>query len=181
MSQEIIKYTVSEASRIDKEIRQLAKTSNVAKVKIGLELASRLKEVNDNKLYKKLDEQAYPSFPRYIETIGIAYKTAMELINVYETFVLSAGYSIDELAEISYRKLTEIKPYLFEKVDGKYQLSKPKRELKEMVSAASSDLTIDDIRQLRRDKEVGEHDHEWEIITTQVCKICKLREFRGKK
>lgn len=167
--------TITVASRIDKEIRKLSGVYSAARVKIGLELASRLKEVKDNKLYKLLDEKAYPSFNKYIESLGIKYTTAMELIGLYETYILIGGYSIEELAEISYHKLTQIKPYLFEKREGAYKLSKSKTELKKWVKEAESDLSINDLRIKRAEAEVGEHEHNW--LHFKRCNLCKIVEY----
>jgi len=171
--------TTIDAATIDKEVRELVSVYHQARIKIGLELAKRLKQVDEEGLYKKLDADSYTSFKVYLDSIGIAYKTAREIIGVYETFVLVGGKTIDELAGIGYHKLTAIKPYLFERVDGQYQLMRPREEMDQLLSDAKSDMTTDDLIQKRRDKEVGAHDHDWKSIHYKQCTICRLKEFHG--
>ena len=168
-----------DAAEIDKEVRELVSVFHQARIKIGLELASRLKQIDDRNLYKKLDADSYTSFKVYLDSIGIAYTTAREIIGVYETFVLVGGKTIDELAHIGYHRLTAIKPYLFEKIEGQYQLMRPKEEMEQLLSDAQSDITTDDLIQKRRDKEVGKHEHEWKQISYHQCTVCRLKEFRG--
>lgn len=172
--------TYQDAALVDKEVRELVSVFHQARIKIGLELAKRLKQVDEDQLYKKLDADSYPSFKTYLDSIGISYKTAREVIGVYETFVLVGGKTIDELANIGYHKLTAIKPYLFGRVDGEYQLMRPKEEMDQMLSDAQSDMTTDDLVQKRRDKEAGPHDHDWRDIRYRQCSVCRLKEFHGK-
>lgn len=176
MTTEIIKYTLADASKIDKEMRQLVGAYSAAKIKVGLEMGKRLSEVENNKLYLKLDSQAYPTFHRYLESLNINYKTAREVIGLYETYVVAAGISIDELVQFSYAKLAVLKPKFFDKVDGQYILAGPKTELQKWLSDASSDITIEDFKQKVREEEAGEHEHQFEIIKQRVCKVCKLKE-----
>lgn len=164
---------------IDQEVRDLVSVYHQARIKIGLELAKRLKKIDEEKIYKKLDETSYPSFKRYLDSIGINYKTAREIIGVYETFVLAGGKTIDQLAKIGYHRLTTIKPYLFEKQDGQYVLVKPQEELDQLLSDAESDITTDDLMQARRDKEVGPHEHDFSEIHYRQCKLCRLKEYYG--
>lgn len=169
--------TITDAARIDKEVRELVLVFHQARIKIGLELAKRLKQVDEENLYKKLDADSYTSFKIYLDSIGIAYKTAREIIGVYETYVLTAGKTIDELSSIGYHRLTALKPYLFDKQDGQYQLTKSPEELDQLLMDAKSDMTTDDLMQKRRDKEVGPHDHDMVTITYKRCKACGLKEF----
>lgn len=168
-----------DVAAIDKEVRGLVAVYHQARIKIGLELAKRLKQIDDEGLYKRLGTDSYTSFKTYLDSIGISYKTAREIIGVYETYVLAAGKTIEELANIGYHRLTAIKPYLFEKVEGQYQLTKPKEELDQMLSDASSEMTTDDLMQKRRDKEVGPHAHDFVEISFQKCKVCGLKEYHG--
>ena len=170
------KYTIQEVSKLDKEIRNLSNMFSAARLKIGLETASRLLLIEDNKLYLKLDEKAYPNFSRYIESVGMNYKTARQLMSILQTFVMIAGTPIEELAKISYPKLSVLKPYLFHKENGKYVLSKSLAEYKKWLNDAASDLSIEDLKQSRREKEVGDHPHEWEHFKSKRCRVCKLRE-----
>lgn len=169
--------SVNTASKIDKEIRKLSGLYSAARIKIGMELAIRLKEVRDNKLYKVLDEKAYPSFYKYIESLGLKYPTITELIGLYETYVLVGGYSIEELAKISYNKLAIIKPYLFDKEEGEYKLSKSKTELNKWVKEAESDISINDLMIKRKESELGRHDHMWFKI--KKCKFCGIVEYEN--
>jgi hypothetical protein len=175
----IKRYTISDAAKLDKEARQLVNVFSVAKIKIGLELASRLKEIEDNRLYEKLDDSAYKTFPQYLDSLNIKYKTAREIIGLYETYVLTAGMSVDELTKIAYHKLTTIKPFLFSKEAGEYKLIKPKEELHKWIADAKSDMTHDDLMQKRRELEAGEHTHDF--YTIRVCKICRLKEIYNDK
>ena len=43
------------------------------------------------------------------------------------------------------------------------------------ISDAKSDMSIDDLRQKRREIKSGEHDHEFETITFKRCVECGLR------
>lgn len=176
----ITKYTIADISKMDRESRELVGVYSASRIKIGLELARRLKEFEDNRLYLRLDENSYNNFPSYLKSLGVNYKTAREVIGLYETYVLVGGMSIDELAKIEYHKLTTIKPHLFKKEAGEYKLTKPKAELKRWISEAKSDITQEDLLQMRREEEAGDHDHNdpsnWEYITLRVCKVCKLRE-----
>jgi hypothetical protein len=176
----IVRYTIDDATRLDSEMKQLLQIYSAAKIRTGMELAKRLKEVEDNKLYLKLDEQAYPSFPRYMESLGISYKVARDLISLYDCFVLAAGYSVEELSKTPYYKLVQIKPLLFKKEKGEYLAIKTKKEIDSWVSDAKSDLSIEDLKQKRHEDEVGPHEHDFETITFNKCRICKLKEYQGK-
>lgn len=175
-TKEIIKYSVSDAAQLDQETRKWVGMYSAARIKVGLEVAMRLKSIEDSKLYLKLDEKAYPNFNVYIDSLGLSYKTARELIGLYETFVLAAGFDINELAEASYHKLTAIKPYFFDKKDGQYELTKSKAEIKEWIKDAKSDLTIEDLKQKRKEAEVGQHEHQFKTIRIRVCEVCGLKE-----
>ena len=172
----LIRYTINDASKIDKETRSLVGMLSAARIKVGLEVAKRLREIEDNKLYLKLDEQSYPTFNKYIDSLGINYRTIRELIGLYEAFVLTGGYSIDELAEISYHRLTTIKSHLFKYVGKKYYLALPKKEIDDWIQEIHSDITIEDLRQKRKEEEIGDHEHEFDIINLRVCRHCKLKE-----
>ncbi len=169
------RYTIEQISKLDQEARQLVNMFSAARIKIGLELARRLKEFEQHKLYLRLDEQSYPNFARYLESLDIKYKTAREVIGLYECFVVEGGKDIDELAKIGYHKLTVIKPLLFKKDGERYELVKTKTELNRWLSDAKSDMTQEDLIQKRREYEIGEHEHKF--IKFHVCTICKLKEI----
>jgi hypothetical protein len=170
-------YTIEQISAMDAEMRELQAAYSRAKIHIGLELAKRLKAFDDGKLYLKLDEQSYPSFPKYLESIKVNYKTAREIIGVYECYVLEAGFTIKELADVGYSRLTALKSNFFEKKEGRYLLTGSKSELNKWVKEAKSDITQDDFRQLVREEKVGEHKHEWKEVRYKYCLQCKVKEF----
>ena len=171
----IVKYTTSEAAKMDREVRALVTALSSARIKVGLEVGKRLHEIEFSKLYLKLDKQAYPSFNKYLESLGIKYTSAMELLGLYRTYVLTAGFDIDYLAEIPYHKLTVLKPKLFRKELGEYRLDTTMTEAKKWISDAKSDMSIEDLKQKRAEIEAGEHEHDWFHI--KQCKICRLREY----
>lgn len=165
---------------MDEEMHKLQALYGKAKIKVGLEMAVRLRKIYIHKLYKQLDEGAYPSFSRYVESLGMKYQTAMELIGIYSSYVLAGGYTVDELSQVPYHALVVWKPYLFKKENDVYLLDKPKKEADKIMSSANV-LTIEDTKQERRDKEAGTHKHVWARITNDVCQICGLKEFKGKQ
>lgn len=173
--------TIDEAAQLDRQCRQLVELHSRARIKIGLELAAILRRFRDENLFMKLDQQSYPTFPRYLESLGIKYKTAMEIIGLYESFIIAGGYTIDQLAGAPYHHLTTIKPLLFKKEGGQYLLTKSKDEADKWVDDAKSELTQDDLKQKRMEEEVGPHDHEFKEVRYRVCSVCKLREYGGKE
>lgn len=164
-------------SQIDKDVRALIQIYSAARIKVGLTLAEKLIEIEDNKLFSRLDERAYPTFAKYVESLGISYRTARDVMTLYETYVLTAGYTIDELSEIPYTKLSAIKGHLFGKEHGKYKLLKSPTEVKKWVKEISSDITIEDVKQHVREEESGEHEHQFDIIKFKKCRICGLKEY----
>ena len=93
---------------------------------------------------------------------------------IYQSFVLTGGYSIYELSKINYHKLYVIKSELFKKKDGKYEMIKSRTETQKWMSSAKSDITIQDLRQLRRETKTGEHEHIFEEIRYNKCIHCGL-------
>lgn len=168
-------YTIEQVAKMDQEMHELNALYSKAKIGFGLEIARRLKVFENYKLYLKLDSQSYPNFPTYLKSIGINYKSARELIGLYETFVEIAGFTIKELADIGYHKLTIIKPKLFTKETEGYKLLVSKSEVKRWVAEADSDITQEDLRQKVKEETVGEHDHEF--IYIRRCKLCHLKEI----
>lgn len=158
---------------LDQAARHLVGMYSAARVKIGLQLAEILKNIEDNKLYLKLDSAAYPSFSEYLKSLDIKYKTAREIMGVYETYVLVAGKSIDELSEIAYHKLAILKSTLFKKQEGQYQLAVPIKEVDKWLSDTS--LSQQDLSQKIKEEKVGPHEHEF--IVTQTCIHCGLKEI----
>lgn len=172
---ETIKYTNSEANRLDREAHKLSGVYSMVRIKTGLELAQRLYEIEQNKLYLKMDEKAYPNFSAYISSMGMSYHAIRQLISIYQTFVLVGGYSIEELSEVSYHKLYIIKSELFDKKDGVYVMSKSKAETNKWMADAKSDLSINDLKQKKREVKVGNHKHEFEVIKYNQCVHCGLK------
>ncbi len=176
MTTEIIKkYTHTEVSNLDRENRELVNFYSASRIKIGLELAKRLKEFDDGKLYLKLDEASYPNFPTYLKSLNINYKTAREVIGLYEAYILAAGFTIDELVKYTYHTLTIWKPNFFNKKSGEYEQLKNKIDIKRTLTD-SNELTQEDVIQKRRELEAGNHEHDFEKILVRRCKICRLKE-----
>lgn len=169
-------YTIEQIAKMDEEMHELQAQYSRAKIYIGLELAKRLKAFDNGELYKKLDERSYPNFPKYLESIGVNYKTAREIIGLYEAYVLVAGFTIRELAEYGYSRLTVLKPKFFKRENGEYLLTESMAELNKWLVEAKSDITNEDLRQKIREDRAGEHQHDWQRISFQVCKICRLKE-----
>lgn len=170
-----MKNSIVEANKLDREVHKLSELYSSTRIKVGLELAERLYTIDTAKLYLKIDGKAYPNFRAYISSLGISYYSCKELIGIYQTFVLVAGYSVEELSSINYHKLAAIKPEIFRKENGEYVLSKTKQEIKQWIADASSDLSIADLKQKRRESKAGEHRHAFEIITFKRCIHCGLR------
>lgn len=175
------RYSIEKASLMDREARKLMKLYSATRFRIGIEVAKRLKEIEEHKLYLKYDPQAYPTFGRYTESLGLNYKTAKELIGLYEAFVLSAKIPPEQLSGITYNRLTTIKSMLFRKFAGSYHLDVPIEELNKWLDHARSDLSLEDLRQLVRDKRIGEHEHEWREVHQKICKQCRIKEQLGCK
>ena len=169
-------YTIEQISKMDGELHELQAQYSKVKIFVTLEQAKRLKAFEDGKLYLKLDEQSYPNFPRYLESIGINYKTARERIGLYETYVLAAGFTTKELADYGYAKLITMKPKFFSKENGQYLLTTSKAELNKWLNEAKSDITQEDLRQKVREDMAGEHEHDFREVRYKYCTICKLKE-----
>lgn len=166
---------IQEASKIDRETHKLSSLYSEVRIKVGLSLAKYLYEIESNNLYTKIDARSFPTFGAYISGLGMSYQSCRELIGLYQSFVLAGKYTIKQLSEIPYRKLSIIKPELFRKKDGEYIMIKSKSETNKWISSAKSDLSIQDLKQRRREYSVGEHKCEFEIISFRKCKKCGLR------
>lgn len=169
-------YSIEEISKMDEEMHELQALYSKAKIRCGLELGKRLKAFEDGKLYLKLDEQSYPTFPVYLQSIGVNYKTAREVIGLFSTYILVAGFTIKELADAGYSKLTVMKPKFFKKEGGEYLLTAPKEELQKWIAEAKSDITQEDLRQHVREDLAGVHEHDFKEVHYKYCVICRLRE-----
>jgi hypothetical protein len=169
-------YTIDQISKMDAEMRDLQAKYTRVRVFVGLELAKRLKVFEDYKLYLKLDERSYPNFAKYLESINVNYKTAREIIGLYEAYVITAEIPIVELAEIAYSRLTDIKRKFFRWDKDKYLMLESKTELKKWLEELKSDITQEDLRQRVREDIAGEHEHDWNQVTYQYCRVCKLKE-----
>src|SRR3990167_7094355 len=69
-----------------------------------------------------------------IYLLAMNYKTAREIMGLYETYVVVSGFSIDELAKHAYHNLTIWKKYFFSKEAGQYKQLRPKAEMKKLLS-----------------------------------------------
>ncbi len=172
-------YSVSNASKLDREVKQLMSMYSAAKIKTGFEMAKRLQEIESGKLYLMLDKQSYPTFARYLQHVDIAYKAARELISLYECYIVVAGFTVDEMSSIAYHRLSTIKPILFKKQDGKYHAIKSKKEIKEWISDAKSSLSLEDLRLKKSEESVGKHPHKWDTVSYKKCRVCKIKEYGG--
>lgn len=103
------KITSDDAFKLDSEIKQLKKGINGG----FIEIASRLKIVRDNKLYKKLD---YDTFEGYIAQpeLGFDRSSVFRLISIYEKFVIELRVAPGRLSMIEWTKLREILPFVNE-------------------------------------------------------------------
>lgn len=171
-------YTLEEIYKIDAELRELQSIYAKARVKIGLEMAKRLIEVDKYNLYKKLDERSYPNFNRYLESIGIRYKTAREVMGLYQAFILAGGKTMKELEDAEYHKLTIVKKECFKYENKQYLLKAPEKEIDEWIALAKSNITQEDLKQRVREEKAGEHEHQWMEFKYKICSICKLKEFK---
>lgn len=168
-------YSLTQANKIDSEIRKLAELYTKTRIKVGLEMAERLRIVKNNKLYATIDEQSYPNFYTYLQSVDIKYSTAMELIGLYEAYVLTAGKTIDELVNIGYHKLTKVKKVLFDR--GNKNLIASPSEVDKWLRVAASEITQEDLQQKIDEDRAGKHEHDWQIIKIKKCKICRLKEI----
>lgn len=169
--------SVLEASQLDKEARQLVAAYSEARLKAGLAFAKRLHEIENEKLYLKLDSAAYPNFARYVESCGISYVAARELISLYQAYVLGAGFSVEELSGAKLHRLKHVRPFLFKKSGNNYRPTKSKEEIEKWISNAASDLSNDDFRQALEDEKAGPHEHDWQEYRFKKCKICKIKSI----
>lgn len=168
---------MSNPTKTNLEVQKLVKLYGETKVKLVFEIGARLREIRNGKLYKQLDEKAYPTFSRYLESVDIPYAFGTELISLYEAYILAAGLKIEDLCDISYHRIRMLKPVLFEKKDGEYVMSKSKSEIVKWLNDASSDLSVADLRQHVIEERVGEHEHEFTTYQYKVCKVCGLKEI----
>ena len=168
-------YTNTEVNKIDRETHKLSELYSEARIKVGMNLAEKLYSIESNKLYLKINEVAYPNFNAYIASLGMDYHAVRELISTYQCFVLAGGYDIEFLSKINHYKLMTIKPELFKKKNGKYEMIKSKIEANKWISSAKSDISVNDLKQLRRETKIGEHEHEWEPRVYKQCIHCGLR------
>lgn len=167
--------TTQEANKIDRDTQKICTIYSATRIKLGMELAQRLYEIESKKLYLVIDKNAYPDFISYISSLGMSYYACRKLISLYEAFILVAGYTIEELSKIPYNKLEIIKPELFAKQDGKYVAIKSKKDIDKWITSAKSNISISDLRQLRKESRTDKHKCEFEIINYKRCIKCGLR------
>lgn len=170
-----MKNSLIEINKMDRDLRKLSKSLNETKVLVGLEMASRLKEFKDHKLYKRIDDGIYDTFGGYLESLGISIYNVRDIINIYETYVCIAGIEINTLTEYNITQLRTLKPTFFNKESGEHVQLKTKKEILKLLNETDI-LTQRDLRQKIREEEVGDHEHEFEKVSFNICKKCRLKE-----
>ncbi len=170
-----MKNSLIEINKMDRDLRKLSKSLNETKVLVGLEMANRLKEFKDHKLYKKIDDGIYDNFGSYLESLGASIYSVRDVISIYETYVCIAEIDIKSLTEYSITQLRTLKPTFFNKEDGEYVQLKTKNQIIKMLGETDI-LTQKDLRQKIREEEIGNHEHEFEKVSFKICKQCRLKE-----
>lgn len=151
----------------NKEAFELYQELLVLKKNIGLhyiELGRVLLELRSGK-WKDLDPEAsWEAFCAYPE-ISLSPSHVRNLIRVYKRFVVELGVNINDLAGIDQRKLVALVP----SVDK----SSVEMKLLEAKTLSRSDFieTLHD---------VGDHEHDDEVISFKRCKICYRKEDYSK-
>lgn len=126
-----------------------------------LELAARLKNIRDNRLY----EGDYQNFAEFLWEIKIAEGTASKLIKVYETFVLKFKMKNDKLSAVGWSSLYQIANNV-----------ETKEEAEEWVEKAVL-LTRDHLTDSLKEKTKGPNkcSHS-DVYILKICKDCGFRE-----
>jgi len=126
-----------------------------------LELAARLKNIRDNRLY----EGEYQNFAEFLWEIKIAEGTASKLIKVYETFVVKFKMKSDKLSAVGWSSLYQIANNI-----------ETKEEAEEWVDKAvllTRDHLVENLKE--KTKGVNKCNHE-EFYVLKICKGCGFRE-----
>ncbi|MEX0596088.1 MAG: hypothetical protein WD512_06260 [Candidatus Paceibacterota bacterium] len=160
-----------------KEAKDLVYLYSKTKLKIGLTLAEKLLYIESKKLYLKIDRKGFPTFNKYLESLGLSFGSIRELLGLYKTYIIVGGYSVEELSQISFSKLSVIKSLLFKKENNEYKLIKSKKEMDNWVKELKSDISINDLKIRKNEEKAGNHECEWEEVKFKKCKHCKIKTY----
>lgn len=143
--------------QIDEEVNNLVRLGN----ELIMELSSRLYRIKEEEMFTQL---GYDTFNAYVESKGLNIKTSLARLNVYRTLVIEAGYSVDDIKDISWNKLQRILP----EVRGK-----SKEEADEWIEKARQ-LSRSDL-DLEKKEELANEGFEDREPYPQIfrCRICK--------
>lgn len=128
-----------------------------------LELAARLKNIRDNRLY----DGEYQNFAEFLWEIKIAEGTASKLIKVYETFILKFKMKTDKLSAVGWSSLYQIANNI-----------ETKEEAEEWVDKAvllTRDHLVENLKEKTKGVSACQHQD------TYVLRICKSCGFRQKE
>lgn len=126
-----------------------------------LELGERLMKIRNEKMWAG----EYESFGEFLEEMRISEATASKMIAVYSTFVVAHNIPIEQLAKAGWSNLYATLPLLEQK---KYTAD-------ELVERAITWRRAD-IQSEVREKQAGEHRHDWEEYHFKICKICREKQ-----
>jgi len=130
-----------------------------------LEVGAILYRMKEEGLYQVINPdmswEAYCSMPE----VSISPSHARNLMRIHRIFVLGLQVPLVELADIDQRKLTAIMPSV--NADNVQML------LSDAKSLARADLN----RKLHEDVD---HEHKWEVIHFERCKICYEERNRSR-
>lgn len=130
-----------------------------------LEVGAILYRMKKEELYKVINPdmswEAYCSIPE----VSISPSHARNLMRIHRVFVLQLNVPLQELADIDQRKLTAILPSVTE--------SNVELLLSDAKGLARADLN-------RRLHEDVDHEHKWEVIHFERCKICYEERNRSR-
>ncbi len=126
-----------------------------------LELGSRLYEIYWNQLFLP----AWDTWSDFLEEVKMSSARASRLIGIYKKLILDFKIEPKKLAEMGgWSNISDILPY----AENKEQTLKLIEELEPMRRQ--------DRRDTLRQREKGEHEHEWHEIHVRQCSICGLKE-----
>lgn len=126
-----------------------------------LTLGERLDKIRVDSLWKG----AYESWSEFLEEMRISEATASKMILVFRTYVLEYKLPITRLQKAGWSNLYTAIPLL-----------KAGNSIDEILEKAMT-LRRADIQSEVREKEAGDHKHDWETYKFRMCKVCKTREM----
>lgn len=128
-----------------------------------LELGARLYKISEEKLW----EGGYDSFNDFLQNANVNKGTASKLVNIYRSYVIDGGVTVEQLAGVPYTNLYQAIPLI-----GK--------EGAEHAAALAETLTKEEIKEELREQKFGVHQHaavgdeRWGVCT--CGKFVKLHE-----